>query len=115
MIVHEGELFKNSVAADNILPEPTSAPGANGRDTVRSAQAKLAALRALLESRNDAGIVYAATVREAERLSAGVHEWRMSGPLYHGRISARERHDAQDRFISRAFRESCGSTRGAAR
>jgi ATP-dependent DNA helicase RecQ len=76
-----------------------SVAGATGRASTRSAQAKLAAVRALLESRSDAGIIYTATVREAERLATAVRERGVPAALYHGRIGSRERHDAQDRFM----------------
>ncbi|GJH04538.1 hypothetical protein CBA19C8_28295 [Paraburkholderia terrae] len=76
-----------------------SVAGGKGRASARSAQAKLAALRTLLESRGDAGIIYTATVREAERLAAAVREWGVPAALYHGRISRRQRHEAQDGFM----------------
>jgi ATP-dependent DNA helicase RecQ len=76
-----------------------SVADAKGRASTRSAQAKLVALRALLESRNDAGIIYTATVREAERLAAAIRDWGVATALYHGRLRSRERHDAQDRFM----------------
>ncbi|BEU28240.1 RecQ family ATP-dependent DNA helicase [Paraburkholderia largidicola] len=76
-----------------------SVAGGKGRASARSAQAKLTALRTLLESRSDAGIIYTATVREAERLAAAIREWGVPAALYHGRISSRQRHDAQDGFM----------------
>lgn len=78
----------------------TSVAGGRGRASARSAQAKHESIKTLLAQRDGPGIVYTATVREAETLSAAIREWGFATALYHGRLSARERHDAQDRFMS---------------
>ncbi|CAG9197260.1 ATP-dependent DNA helicase RecQ [Paraburkholderia caribensis] len=99
--MREARVLHTGVYRPNLRYSVTqvSVAGTKGRASARSAQAKLAALRALLESRGDAGIIYTATVREAERLAAAVREWGVPAALYHGRIGSRERHDAQDRFM----------------
>ena len=77
----------------------TSVADGKGRASARSAQAKLATIQAWLAQREGSGIVYTATVREAERLAAAIREWNVTAALYHGRLTARERHDAQDTFM----------------
>ncbi|ACC73905.1 ATP-dependent DNA helicase RecQ [Paraburkholderia phymatum] len=77
----------------------TSVSGGKGRASARSAQAKLASIQALLIAREGPGIVYTATVREAERLAAAIREWGVTTALYHGRLTARARHAAQDTFM----------------
>ncbi|MEM5436791.1 ATP-dependent DNA helicase RecQ [Paraburkholderia diazotrophica] len=76
-----------------------SVSGGKGRASARSAQAKLAAIRELLAQSDEPGIVYTATVREAEYLSAAIREWGVPVALYHGRIRSRERQEAQDQFM----------------
>ena len=66
--------------------------------TVNESQ-KDAALEQLLRRSEGTGIVYVATVKEAER----IHEEfgrRHVLALYHGKLGAKERHEAQDRFMA---------------
>ncbi|SEJ41015.1 ATP-dependent DNA helicase RecQ [Paraburkholderia diazotrophica] len=76
-----------------------SVSGGKGRASARSAQAKLSAIRMLLAQSDEPGIIYTATVREAEHLSATIREWGVPAALYHGRIRSRERQEAQDQFM----------------
>ena len=46
------------------------------------------------------GIVYASTVKQVEDLVGFLGAFDIPVAKYHGRMSARERHDAQDRFMS---------------
>jgi len=65
---------------------------------------KDAALEALLRDTSGVGVVYVATIREAERL----HELlspRIPVGLYHGKIAASERKQMQDRFKADEFKE----------
>jgi ATP-dependent DNA helicase RecQ len=65
--------------------------------------AKDAALQRLLHEVEGAGIIYTATVRECERLKVELSEqWDVA--IYHGRLPARERHEAQDRFMRGAVK-----------
>lgn len=60
---------------------------------------KEAALEEILREVDGAGIVYVATIKEAERLHAEfARRWPLA--LYHGKRSAREREDAQDAFMA---------------
>src|SRR5690348_4996230 len=64
---------------------------------------KDATLRSLLRNSVGVGIVYVATVREAERL---YEEFRGEVPvgLYHGKMAAADRKDTQDRFMADRFK-----------
>jgi len=64
---------------------------------------KDAALKSLLRNNEGAGIVYVATVREAERL---YEELRHDFPigLYHGKMAAADRKDMQERFMADRFK-----------
>jgi ATP-dependent DNA helicase RecQ len=67
------------------------------RRTVNDA-AKDAALESILREVDGSGIIYTATIREAERLKTEfARRWKLS--LYHGRLAAAERHEAQDAFM----------------
>jgi len=77
----------------------TSVADGKGRASARSAQAKLATIQALLAGCEGSCIIYTATVSEAERVAAAIREWDVTAALYHGRLTARERRDAQDAFM----------------
>ena len=64
---------------------------------------KDAALASLLRNSPGVGIVYVATVREAERL---YEELRSDVPVgvYHGKMAAADRKDMQDRFMADRFK-----------
>jgi ATP-dependent DNA helicase RecQ len=53
----------------------------------------------VLREREGAGVIYAATIREAERLHEQLRHDHSVG-LYHGRMAPTERKDTQDRFMS---------------
>jgi ATP-dependent DNA helicase RecQ len=72
------------------------------RRTVNDA-AKATALEEILTNHDGAGIVYVATVKEAERLSLELKaRWKVA--KYHGRMPSKERHDAQDAFMAGKLR-----------
>ncbi|HEU4562375.1 MAG TPA: ATP-dependent DNA helicase RecQ [Longimicrobium sp.] len=60
---------------------------------------KDAALDRYLRNSKGTGIIYVATVKEAERLHEEFGK-RYELALYHGKLSASERHEAQDRFMA---------------
>ncbi|HET7234442.1 MAG TPA: ATP-dependent DNA helicase RecQ [Longimicrobium sp.] len=60
---------------------------------------KDAALDRYLRNGKGTGIVYVATVKEAERLYEEFGK-RYGLALYHGKLSSAERHEAQDRFMA---------------
>jgi ATP-dependent DNA helicase RecQ len=60
---------------------------------------KDAALDRFLRNSQGTGIVYVATVKEAERLHEEFGK-RVPLALYHGKLGAAERHEAQDRFMA---------------
>jgi ATP-dependent DNA helicase RecQ len=69
------------------------------RRTVNEAQ-KREQLTRLIGELAGTGIVYAATVKQVEELTAFFRAFDIDATKYHGRMSARERHDAQDRFMN---------------
>ena len=62
--------------------------------------ARLDAVRRLVSAQTGAGIVYTATVAVAERLHGALQESGSRVALYHGRLAATQRRDAQDAFMS---------------
>jgi ATP-dependent DNA helicase RecQ len=60
-------------------------------------------LRRILDETEGVGVVYCATVKEAESLHARLSEHYAVG-LYHGKMNAGDRKDAQDRFMADEFR-----------
>jgi ATP-dependent DNA helicase RecQ len=62
-------------------------------------EVKDATLERLLGECEGTGIIYVATVKEAARLHALLSpHWPVA--LYHGRLAAKDRHEAQDRFMA---------------
>jgi ATP-dependent DNA helicase RecQ len=61
---------------------------------------RLANVQALVAAESGPGIVYTATVREAERLHAGLREAGENVALYHGKRTAAQRRDSQAAFMS---------------
>ena len=88
--LREPDLLVAGLARPNLVLEvrPTAAEGA-----------KDVALRELLAAAEGSGIVYVATVKEAERLH---EEMAAVAPvaLYHGQLGAAERRGAQDRWMA---------------
>ena len=68
------------------------------RRTVNEAK-KEEALRDLMRETEGTGIVYVATVKEAERLYESLSE-QVPVALYHGRRTAKQREEAQDEFMA---------------
>ena len=60
---------------------------------------KDAALDRILRNATGTGIVYVATVKEAERIHEEFSE-RHALALYHGKLPAKERHEAQEKFMA---------------
>ncbi len=61
---------------------------------------KLERLRALLAAEEGSGIVYCATVKAAEELHGKLAGDGLSVALYHGKLTAAERREAQDDFMA---------------
>src|SRR5215204_5701496 len=62
------------------------------------------ALMQILDGTEGAGVVYAATVKEAERLREMLTDKRYDVGLYHGKMAAGERTEVQDRFMTGRLR-----------
>jgi ATP-dependent DNA helicase RecQ len=99
-------IFHGGVYRENLRysVRQLSVADGKGRASARAAQAKLDAVRKLLAVHDGPGIVYTATVREAEHVRAALDHDGVAVALYHGRMPARERHDAQERFMNGAVR-----------
>ncbi len=63
-------------------------------------KAKKTALLSLLTSTEGTGIVYAATVKAVEELTDFLGGWGLAVEGYHGRLAAKKRTAAQDRFMA---------------
>lgn len=66
-------------------------------------EAKDAALETLLQNSPGVGVIYVATVKEAERLHAQFSQ-RFPVGLYHGKLSGNERKETQDRFMADGYK-----------
>ncbi|MDQ7978856.1 RecQ family ATP-dependent DNA helicase [Paraburkholderia sp. SARCC-3016] len=100
--LRDARLIRTGMYRDNLHYRVTQVSVAGGRQraSTRAREAKTAALRKVLETESGRGIVYTATVREAEALAATLVEWGEAAACYHGRMSSRDRHDAQERFMA---------------
>jgi ATP-dependent DNA helicase RecQ len=65
---------------------------------------KRALLLEQLEKTNGTGIIYSATVKAVEELAAFLKSMGLEVDGYHGRLSARRRAEAQDRFMADEFK-----------
>jgi ATP-dependent DNA helicase RecQ len=100
--MRKARIFHGGVYRDNLryVVEQLSVAGGKGRASARAAQAKLDCVRKMLATYEGSGIVYTATVREAEHLRTALADDGIAVAIYHGRMPARERHDAQERFMN---------------
>ena len=64
---------------------------------------KDAALRQTLSETSGTGVIYCATIKEAERVHADLSAHYPVG-LYHGKMAAAERRESQDRFMAGEYR-----------
>lgn len=61
------------------------------------------AVESILQEIDGVGVIYCATVKEAERIHAQLSEqWKVA--LYHGKMAAKAREESQDRFMSDAVK-----------
>jgi len=68
-------------------------------EQVSGEEAKRGALLGLLRREEGTGIIYVATVRAVEELTQFLAGWGIEAEGYHGRLSAKRRTEAQDRFM----------------
>ena len=68
-------------------------------DSVGSEDDKHTALARLFAELEGSGIVYTATVKHADELTTFLRSHGHDVERYHGKLSARERHDTQERFM----------------
>ncbi|MET0404171.1 MAG: ATP-dependent DNA helicase RecQ [Cystobacter sp.] len=67
-------------------------------------EAKRARLLKLLQEEQGTGILYTATVREAEEVRHWLGEAGIEAERYHGKMKASEREDVQQRFMANEYR-----------
>jgi ATP-dependent DNA helicase RecQ len=70
----------------------------------RGEAAKRALLLEQLQQTNGTGIIYSATIKAVEELTAFLKSAGLEADGYHGRLSARRRAEAQDRFMADEFK-----------
>jgi ATP-dependent DNA helicase RecQ len=91
----DAEVVNTGIARPNLVFEVVS--------TVND-EAKRARLRRLLDETPGVGIVYVATVREAEALAAWLAAQGVRAERYHGRLPGSQRERIQQRFMTDAYR-----------
>ncbi|MEC5406061.1 ATP-dependent DNA helicase RecQ [Paraburkholderia sp. MPAMCS5] len=86
---------------ENLRYRVVQVSAAGGKDgAARAMAAKREQLSKLVASFEGAGIVYAATVRDVERIHGWMKEAGESVSRYHGRMRGAAREEAQERFMS---------------
>src|SRR4029077_16451973 len=70
----------------------------------RGEAAKRARLLEQLQQTDGTGIIYSATIKAVEELTAFLKSVGLEAGSYHGRLSARRRAEAQDRFMADEFK-----------
>ena len=89
------ELVNTGIARPNLVFEVF---------TTVNDHAKQARLSAVLRETPGVGIVYVATVREAEALTQWLRDQGIAADRYHGRLPAREREEIQRTFMADGYR-----------
>ena len=89
--LREPRVFRTGILRENLRLEVRQVTGSG---------AKAERLADVLRDSGGAGLVYAATIRHVEELHARLAADGISAVRYHGRLGARERHAAQDAFMS---------------
>jgi ATP-dependent DNA helicase RecQ len=87
----EMEIFDTGIFRDNLHLEVIP---------VRDEEAKREHLARLLREIDGTGIVYTSTVRDCEEVTAYLETLEMPVARYHGRLAARERKRAQERYMA---------------
>lgn len=78
--------------------------GHGRREAARGRELKQERLLELIREQEGSGIIYAATIKDVERVYASFVESGESVARYHGSLSASVRRDEQDRFMKRDVR-----------
>lgn len=78
--------------------------GSGKREAARATQAKRDQLREVIASSTGSGIIYTATVRDAEEIYAWLAESGESVSRYHGKLTPSAREAAQEAFMTGATR-----------
>lgn len=89
--IPDAHVFNTGVYRPNLRYDVLRAP----RETDKEVR-----LTELLQELQGKGIVYTATVKNCETVAERLKGFGVDAARYHGRLSARERHDTQDRFMT---------------
>ena len=94
-------VVRTGTLRENLRYRVVQVSAAGGKDgAARAKAAKREQLRTLTASLPGAGIVYAATVADVERIYSWLTEAGESVSRYHGRLAAKDREEAQESFMS---------------
>ncbi|MFL9963374.1 ATP-dependent DNA helicase [Paraburkholderia sediminicola] len=103
--LRDPRVVRTGTLRENLRYRVVQVGAAGGKDgAARTMAAKREQLSTLLASLLGSGIVYAATVRDVERIHGWLNEAGESVSRYHGRLSAAAREKAQEQFMSGATR-----------
>jgi ATP-dependent DNA helicase RecQ len=103
--LRDPRIVRTGTLRENLRYRVVQVSVGGGKDGVaRAAQAKREQLREVLASHAGSGIIYTATVRDAEDIYAWLAQAEESVSLYHGKLAPGARDAAQEAFMSGATR-----------
>ncbi|WP_027800722.1 RecQ family ATP-dependent DNA helicase [Paraburkholderia dilworthii] len=105
LALREPRVVRTGTYRENLRYRVVQVSAAGGKDgAARAMAAKREQLSKLIASLSGSGIVYAATVRDVDRIYGWLAEAGESVSRYHGRMAAAAREEAQEQFMSGATR-----------
>jgi len=105
LALREPRVVRTGTYRENLRYRVVQVSTAGGKDgAARAVTAKREQLSKLIASLSGTGIVYAATVRDVDRIYGWLTEAGESVSRYHGRMAADAREEAQEQFMSGATR-----------
>lgn len=105
LALREPRVVRTGTYRENLRYRVVQVSTAGGKDgAARAMIAKREQLSKLIASLSGTGIVYAATVRDVDRIYGWLTEAGESVSRYHGRMAADSREEAQEQFMSGATR-----------
>jgi ATP-dependent DNA helicase RecQ len=105
LALRDPRVVRTGTYRDNLRYRVVQVSAAGGKDgAARATAVKREQLAKLTASLTGTGIVYAATVRDVDRIYAWMTEAGESVSRYHGRMQAAAREEAQEQFMSGATR-----------
>lgn len=105
LALREPRVVRTGTYRENLRYRVVQVSAAGGKDgAARAMAAKREQLSTLIASLSSSGIVYAATVRDVDRIYGWLATAGESVSRYHGRMAAAAREEAQEQFMSGATR-----------